>query len=742
MKKYRMVALAGVLLSTTILGANTSVIEAATKSKEIRVKNELKRAPAIQAQATSTSVDSTTGTGMVGKQKFSDLKNDQILKISPIFQEDVDNSREGYAALLQGRLGIVDNKGNSLAVTIEQRDKQTNFATKVSYADGKETKTINLEYNYFKPELSTERSEPMNYKGDSLPSNFMDAITSGKNLNNASTNVPKLSHNRTDLNGHKDDVETEITHMSSNIDTKGGEIEFTPTDVTYGVKGDSLIRHVKIFQEPDWNQLADRTLQLNDKEGLSKPVTITDSNGNRYSVTMNSDAVNIDEPGQYKVTYKATGIDDSGTPVIDEGSHVVGNNIVYTKRDQAITVSGDKTQVNYNLIIKDKKTGNIIDTQSGQAADGSTVTIDTSKLPSGYTLSDAQKTFKVDGKNPSKTIEISKSVNYNVKYLDKDTNQQVGKNVTGVGNEGSSIVLQAPSGYDFADTSDMILTLDSQIPQKTIYLVKKATSSIPVERLNYTIQYKDFNTNEVIDKSTSQGNLGDYISAEAPSGYTLADLSSYGFLLNKNNMIFTSYVTKANTSYNISYIDETTNKEVGTQTGKGADGENLDLKVPTGYALVNADDAIYQINSSNRNVKISVKKVADSDDLGLVSTYPDGGSVQVYDNNGRAVNIELGQASNWVTDQLKTINGIEYYRVATDKYIRADKAYKYVPFSDVTMTSKETPVYDSKGNVNTEKVLAKNTPWYTDRIAKINGIKMYRVATNMWVKASEVHLKY
>ncbi|KRK81778.1 hypothetical protein FC78_GL000076 [Companilactobacillus bobalius DSM 19674] len=726
-----MVALAGILLSTTILGANTSVIKATTKSKEIHVKNEL-------TQATNTSSDAA----VVGKQKFSDLKDGQTLKISPIFQEDVDNSRAGYATLLQNKLGIVDDKGNSLTMTIEQRDKQTNFATKVSYKDGKQTKAINLEYNYFKPELSSERQDPMNYKGDSLPSNFMDAITSGKNLNNAGTNVPKSSHNRTDLNGHKDDVETEITHMSSDIDTKGGEIEFTPTDVTYGVKGDSLIRHVKIFQEPDWNQLANRTLQLNDKDGLSKPVTITDSNGNKYSVTMNSDAINITEPGQYKVTYEATGIDDSGKPVIDEGSHVVGNNIVYTKRDQLITVSGDKTQVNYNLIIKDKKTGNVIDTQSGQAVDGSTVTIDTSKLPSGYTLSDAQKTFKVDAKNPSKTIEISKNVNYNVKYLDKDTNQQVGKNVTGVGNEGSSIVLQAPSGYDFADTSDMILTLDSQASQKTIYLMKKAAPSIPVERLNYTIQYKDSATSEVVDKTTGQGNLGDYINVEVPNGYSLADLSSHGFLLNKENMTFTSYVTKANTSYSISYIDESTNKEVGTQTGRGADGANLNLKVPTGYALVNANDAIYQINSGNKNVKISVKKVADSDDLGLVSTYPDGGSVQVYDINGKAVNVELGQASDWVTDQLKTINGVEYYRVATDKYIRKDRAYKYVPFSDVVTTSKETPVYDCKGKVSTEKVLAKDTPWYTDRIAKINGTKMYRVATNMWVKASEVHLEH
>ncbi|CAJ1190489.1 hypothetical protein FD33_GL000148 [Companilactobacillus paralimentarius DSM 13238 = JCM 10415] len=260
--------------------------------------------------------------------------------------------------------------------------------------------------------------------------------------------------------------------------------------------------------------------------------------------------------------------------------------------------------------------------------------------------------------------------------------------------------------------------------------------------MNYTIQYKDASTNEVVDKTTSQGNLGDYINAQAPDGYSLADLSSYGFLLNKNNMTFTSYVTKADTSYSISYIDETTNKEVGSQTGKGANGSKINLKVPAGYALVNADDAIYQIDSGNKNIKISVRKATDSDELGLVSTYPDGGTVQVYDVNGKPLNIELGQASNWVTDQLKTINGVEYYRVATDKYIRTDKAYKYVSFSNVVTTLKETPVYDSKGKINTEKVLAKNTPWYTDRIAKINGIKMYRVATNMWVKASEIHLKY
>jgi hypothetical protein len=70
------------------------------------------------------------------------------------------------------------------------------------------------------------------------------------------------------------------------------------------VEGAPLIRHVKIFQEPNWQQLSNRTLQLNDKTGLAKPVTITDSNGNKYSVTIKSGTVDITKPGKYTVTYE------------------------------------------------------------------------------------------------------------------------------------------------------------------------------------------------------------------------------------------------------------------------------------------------------------------------------------------------------------------------------------------------------------------------------------------------------
>lgn len=728
-----MVILTGILLSTTILSVNTPIIEAATKSKEIKVKNELAQPSTIQ----------TTDNAVTSQRKFSDLKDGEELNVAPIFQEDVDKDKSGkeYKDLLQDELGVVDDKGTPLPMTIKKSDDKHGFASEVSYTDDNQTKTFNLIYNYRKTEMTSDIGDPLNFKGGHLPTFFDSMITSGGNLNTPSANISRNSPNGTDLKGNKADVEFIIT-KSPDIATKGGEVNFTPTkDETYGVVGTPFVRHVKVFEEPDWKQLANRTLQLNDKNGLTKPITITDSNGNKFSVTMNSDAVDITKPGQYKVNYEATGINDDGTPAIDIGNHVVNDpKIVYSKQDQPITVSGDVTKVNYNFLIKDKKSGNVIDTQSGQADDGSTVTVDVSKLPSGYTLSDAQKTFKVDAKNPSKTIEISKNVDYDVKYVDKNTNQQVGKDVTGTGSEGDSIALQAPSDYDFADSSDMIFTLDSSNPQKTVYLVKKATSVVPTQRMNYTIQYKDSDTGKVVSQTTGQSNLGDFVSVNVPSGYSLTDLSSSGFLLTKDNMTFTSYVTKANTAYNISYVDESTDKEVGTQSGTGTVDSVTDLKVPTGYALINADDATYQIKNDNNNVKILVRKTNDNDDLGLVATYPTSGAVKVYDIKGEFLNVELAQASNWVTDQLKTINGLQYYRVATNKYIRTNTVYKYVPFSDVVITSKETPVYDSKGKVNAEKVLAKNTSWYTDRIAKINGTKMYRVATDMWVKADDIQL--
>lgn len=49
-------------------------------------------------------------------------------------------------------------------------------------------------------------------------------------------------------------------------------------------------------------------------------------------------------------------------------------------------------------------------------------------------------------------------------------------------------------------------------------------------------------------------------------------------------------------------------------------------------------------------------------------------------------------------------------------------------------------LYNTKGQLIIDRALDVNTPWYTDRSATIRGKKMYRVATDEWIKASDATL--
>ena len=53
-------------------------------------------------------------------------------------------------------------------------------------------------------------------------------------------------------------------------------------------------------------------------------------------------------------------------------------------------------------------------------------------------------------------------------------------------------------------------------------------------------------------------------------------------------------------------------------------------------------------------------------------------------------------------------------------------------------TNKQASLYTSQGKKVTNRALAKNTPWYSDRMATINGQTMYRVATDEWVMADDI----
>lgn len=104
----------------------------------------------------------------------------------------------------------------------------------------------------------------------------------------------------------------------------------------------------------------------------------------------------------------------------------------------------------------------------------------------------------------------------------------------------------------------------------------------------------------------------------------------------------------------------------------------------------------------------------------------------------------LAPSSSWITDrETYVINNTKYYRVATNEFVNADDVYVYSPVNMVVTThaDKYTTLYTAKGAEVTNRTLSDNTSWKVDSITYINGDKYYRVATNEFVKASDVDIR-
>jgi hypothetical protein len=643
-----MIALTGIMLSSTVLGANASLVQAAGTSSETPLK--------------------------------------------------VTNALKGVATATPNKAVAEDDAVTPTDVT----------APSVTFANG-------------------ETTETMNFNGTKLPDNIDTLIK-----DTSTFNVTKITGSDSDVSYNKS--------SNNDIDTAGGTVTFTP--VQDGKDGSPITRTVVIYQAPDWSSIGTRKLQINDKDGLAQPFIVKGTtSGQNFMVTTDPKSVDITKAGNNTAKYTATALDANNNVAKDTS----GNPITFSGTGD-VTVSDSTDDVSYNVSVVDKRTGNPIPatvTKTDTAVtDGAEFTVKlTDDAAKEYTLPDDDTTVKVYKDNPTKVITLAKNVPYSVKFADSATGDQIGDTISGTGLEGSPVLTQAPDGYKLVNSSDMIYTIDSEKPTKTI----SVTKSDITKNLGYTVQFRDRTNGDLIKTTTGTGNFNDYVTLAAPDGYAFSNNLLYsGFLLYKDGQTFTSYVTKADTPYTISYYDQANNKLVGTQSGTSADGATVTLTAPKGYTLVNANDVNYTINKDAPNATIFVKKSDDSnvEDSDIVATYPDKGKyVKIYDANGdlndRAV---LSAGSSWIIDQTKEINGVEYYRVATNEYIKASDAYKYTPLQSVVTTTNGDvkPVYNSKGQLIIDVALDHSTPWYTDRSATINGEKMYRVATDQWVRASDV----
>ncbi|KRK78551.1 SLAP domain-containing protein [Companilactobacillus nodensis] len=157
--------------------------------------------------------------------------------------------------------------------------------------------------------------------------------------------------------------------------------------------------------------------------------------------------------------------------------------------------------------------------------------------------------------------------------------------------------------------------------------------------------------------------------------------------------------------------------------------------VSTGSSLIDASTS----NNSNSSVSTQNKTV---ETLGYNS--------KVVDINGNDTGVTLPAGSSWQLGKLVSIQGNNYYKVATNEYVLAvafkttsdnsnNNSNVEVAKVDTTVTigANETAIVNDSG-VATGNHLSVGTSWKVDQIKVIGGFRYYRVANNQWVKRTYV----
>jgi len=152
----------------------------------------------------------------------------------------------------------------------------------------------------------------------------------------------------------------------------------------------------------------------------------------------------------------------------------------------------------------------------------------------------------------------------------------------------------------------------------------------------------------------------------------------------------------------------------------------------------------------------TVKKISN----GVVTITSD--KANVFNDAGNATGKTLSGA--YVTDKRRTLMGSTQYRVATNEWVSAsDVSFKGTvgdvipnrvsatntdgwtikrinPGGKVT-AARTAIIYDDSNTANTTRMIGEGSPWATDQVRSKSGVTQYRIATNMWVNASDMIFK-
>lgn len=190
----------------------------------------------------------------------------------------------------------------------------------------------------------------------------------------------------------------------------------------------------------------------------------------------------------------------------------------------------------------------------------------------------------------------------------------------------------------------------------------------------------------------------------------------------------------------INFIDQATKKKIKSTSVSGKDGEKVSFKLPKGYKLVKGTSNI-TIDKNKKSVEVVVKSTTESKITAFKGKISTKKQAVLYSKDGKKIaNRGLGINSDWASDKKMTLNGETYYGVSTNEFVKASDVFEYESLNTTIGTSAGTAkhLYTSDGKMVSNRALASNTFWRTDKKTKINGKDAYRVSTNEWVFASDI----
>ncbi|WDT64707.1 hypothetical protein NV391_06825 [Companilactobacillus crustorum] len=311
---------------------------------------------------------------------------------------------------------------------------------------------------------------------------------------------------------------------------------------------------------------------------------------------------------------------------------------------------------------------------------------------------------------------------------------------------------------------------DKNVADASRGLAAKTDWTTDIQRTKGDVVQYRVATNMWVDSKavTFNGELGDVIDFQSPTNandWTVKEITD-GVVTIGNHRA--KIYSDANT------VDDNRLVEIGsswyTDKQRTKDGM-VEYRIATNQ-WVNANDVDFKgkLSSSADNGQGSVNT-----DGWTIKRINSGGVVTVtssfgttYDDNNTSQSRGLGKDSQWSTDQVRTKGGTTQYRVATNMWIGSGDVSFNGTVGSVISGSTASPrmmmarmavsqnlsgwtikrasgtfavnsngtIYNDEGSVTTNRMLAANSKWATDRVRSNGSDTQYRVATDMWVSIS------